>query len=70
MTNDTCVKFSLTPQAYKFVSTHAHEISGWNILYRILHSCDPHLVGINGGGQSDLATLMFKIVEQLEVFIA
>ena len=24
MTNDTCVKFSIAPQAYKVVSTHDH----------------------------------------------
>ena len=24
MTNDTCVKFSMAPQAYKVVSTHTH----------------------------------------------
>ena len=28
ITNDTCVKSSMAPQAYKVVSTHAHEISG------------------------------------------
>ena len=38
ITNDTCVKSSMAPQAYKFVSTHAHEVSGWTILYRLLHS--------------------------------
>ena len=37
MTNDTSVKSSMAPQAYKVVSTHAHEISGWTILSRLLH---------------------------------
>ena len=37
MTNDTCVKFSMAPQAYKVVRTHAHEMSGWTILSRLLH---------------------------------
>ena len=32
MTNDTSVKSSMTPQAYKVVSTHYHEISLWAIL--------------------------------------
>ena len=68
MTNDTCVKPSMTPKAYKVVSTHAHEISGWTILSRLLHSRGPHLGGINGDVQSDLATLAFKNGEQLEDF--
>ena len=34
MTNDTCVKSSMAPQAYKIVSTHAHEI----ILNIAIHS--------------------------------
>ena len=32
MTNATCVKSSMAPQAYKVVSTHSHEISVWTIL--------------------------------------
>ena len=47
-------------QAYKVVSTHDHEISGWTILSRILHSHAPHLGGTNGDVLSDLATLAFK----------
>ena len=39
MTNDTFVKSSMAPQSYKDVSTHAREISGWTILFRLLHSC-------------------------------
>ena len=68
MTNDTCVKSSLAPQAYKVVSTHAHEISGFTILSRLLHSRAPRIGGINGNVQSDLATQPFKNGEQLEVF--
>ena len=37
MTNDNRVKYSMGPQAYKVVNTHAHEISGWKILSRIIH---------------------------------
>ena len=66
MTNETCVKSSMEPQAYKVVSTHAHEISGWTILSRIFHSYTPHHLVMNGGVQSDLATLTFKNGEQLE----
>ena len=68
MTNDTCVKSSMAPQAYKVFSTHAHEISGWTILSRLLHSRAPHLGGMNGDVQSDLATLAFRNGEQLEDF--
>ena len=55
-------------QAYKIVSTYAHEISGWTILYRLLNSRAPQLEGINGGVQSDIATLAFRNGEQLEDF--
>ena len=50
--NDTCVKYYMAPQAYKVVNTHAHEISGWKILSRLLHMHDHHLRGINGDVQS------------------
>ena len=40
----------------------------WNILSRLLHSRAPHLGGINGDVQSDLATLDFNNGEQLEDF--
>ena len=68
MTNDTFVKSSMAPQAYKIVSTHAHETSGWIILFRLLNSRAPHLGGMNGKIQSDLATLAFRNGEQLEYF--
>ena len=68
MKNDTCVKSSMEPQAYKVVSTNAHEISGWNILSRLLHSRTPHLGVMNGDVQSDIATLAFKNGEKIEDF--
>ena len=68
MTNDTCVKSSMTYQAYKVVITRAHEISGWEILSILIHSCAPHIGGINGDVMYDLATLVFKNGEQLEYF--
>ena len=58
----------MEPQAYKVVSTHSHEILGCTILSRLLHSCAPHIGGMNGDVQSDLATLAFKNVEQLVDF--
>ena len=58
----------MAPQAYKIVSTHAHETSGWTILSRLINSRDPHLGGMNGNVQSDLATLAFRNGEQLEDF--
>ena len=56
----------MAPQAYKVVSTHAHEISGYNILSRLLHSRASYLGVMNGDVQSDLAILVFKNGEQLE----
>ena len=58
----------MAPQDYKVVSTHAHDISGWNILSRLIHSCDPHLGGMNDDVKSDLATQTFNNGEQLEYF--
>ena len=58
----------MVPRAYKVVSTHSHEISGWTILSRLLHSHAPHLVGMNGDVQSDIAILAFRNGEQLEDF--
>ena len=60
MTNDTWVKSSVAPQTYKFVSNHAHEISGCKCLSRIPHYCAPHLGVMNGDVQSDLATMVFN----------
>ena len=68
LTNDTYVKSSMAPQAYKAVKTHGHEISIWRIISRPLHPHTPHLEGMNGDVQSDLATLTFKNVEKLEDF--
>ena len=68
MTNDTCVKSSMAPQIYKVVSTHAHEISGWAIISRLLHSLDPNIGGMNGDIQYNIFTLVFNNGEQLEDF--
>ena len=58
----------MAPHAYKVVNNHAHKISAWKFLYRIIRTRSPNLVGINGEVHSDLATLVFKNVEQLENF--
>ena len=55
-------------KAYKDVNNHSHEISGRIILSRHLYARTTHLVGMNGVVKSDLATLAFKIGEQLEDF--
>ena len=68
MANDTFLKSSVEPQAYKVVITHAYEISGWKIISTLIHSRAPHLGGMNGDFQSDLATLAFNNGEQLEKF--
>ena len=56
------------PQAYKVVSTHDHEISGWKIIYRLIHSRAPRIGGMNGDIQYDIANLVFKNKERLEYF--
>ena len=58
----------MTHQAYKVVSTHSREISGWTIVSRLIHSRDPHHGGINGDFRSDLATLAFNNGKKLEDF--
>ena len=68
MTNDTCVKYSMSPHAYKVVSIHAHKILVWNILSILICLHAPHIVGMNGYVQSELSTLAFKNGEQLEDF--
>ena len=68
LTNYICVKSSMAPQAYKVLNTHAHEISEWKILSRILDVRTPHLGGMHGGVQYDPSTLEFKNREQLEDF--
>ena len=57
ITNDICVKYSMAPQAYKVINTHANEFSGWKILYILLHYLSPHTGGINGGVMSCLSTM-------------
>ena len=68
MTNDTCVKSSIPTQSYKVISTRAMKSQERTILYLILHSRATNLGGTNGDVQSDLATLAFKKIEQLEDF--
>ena len=49
----------MLPQAYKIVNTHAHEISGWKIISRLLHMQAPNIGVMNGDVKSDLSTLEF-----------
>ena len=71
MNNDTCVKSSMAPQAYKFVSTHAHEISGWTILSRLLYSRAPHLGGINVRNGEQLEDFHSRIIRlQQEIMLS
>ena len=65
---ETCVKSSMAPKDSKIFSTHAHEILGWSIISKLIHSRATHLGVMNGYVQSDLATLTFKKGEQLEGF--
>ena len=68
MTNDTFIKYSMVPQAYKVVRTHAHEISRCTVLSRLIYSLSSHIVWMNGDVWSDLANLAFKNREQIEYF--
>ena len=68
LNNDTCIKSSMAHQAYKVVKNHAHEISVWTTLSRIIHARATNIGGMDGYDQSDLSTLAFKNVEQLEYF--
>ena len=47
----------MDPQTYRVVNEQANEISGWNILSRIMHARAPNIVGTNGDVQSDFTTL-------------
>ena len=58
----------MATQDYKGVNNHANEISGCTIISRLLYARAPHIGGMNGDIQSDLATLVFKNGEQLEDF--
>ena len=53
-------KAPMPPQAYKAVNTHANEISGSNILCRLLHAHTPNIGGMSSDVKSDLATLELK----------
>ena len=48
ISNDTCLKLSISTQAYKVVSAHAHKISEWKNTSRLIDSRAPHLGGMNG----------------------
>ena len=59
----------MEPQVYKFLNTHAHEISVWKILSIIIHALAHNIGGMNVDVQSDLSTPPFEKGEQLEYFI-
>ena len=58
----------LDTQCYKVVTPHAHEMSGWKKLSRLIHSRSPQIEGMNGDAKSDLSILVLKNGEQLENF--
>ena len=68
MTNYTYVKYSMAPQTYRVVSTHANGISVRTIISRLIHSHAPHPGGMNGDLQYDLSTLALKNGENIEYF--
>ena len=38
----------MNPQEYKVITTHAHQVSEYIILYIIIHEKSPHIGEING----------------------
>ena len=58
----------MAPRYYKVVSANAHEISGWKIPSRLIHSRAPNIGGMNGDDQSKLSTLAFNNAEHLKEF--
>ena len=68
MNNYTCIKYSISTQVYKVLNTHAHEISGFTILSRLIHQRTPNIGGMNGDVQYDVSNLEFNNWEQLEYF--
>ena len=60
LTNGKCVKYTMKTNAYKIVNNYAHEISGWNILSKLLHVRAPNIGGMNGDVHSELLTLAFN----------
>ena len=60
LTNETLIKYSIVPQAYKVITNHVNEFSVWIILSRLLHTREPHNGGITDDVQTDLVTLDLK----------
>ena len=55
----------MAPQAHMVVNTHDYEISGWKIIFRLIHSRDPNIGGMNSDVQYELSNLAFNNGEQL-----
>ena len=55
--NISQIKSSMAPQAYSIITNHDHEVSGWIILYIIIHKRETFIGETNGDVQYDLATL-------------
>ena len=70
MTNDTCVKSSMATKSYKAVRTNDHEISGYNIFSRLLHSRGTHLGGTDGDVRSIYPFWRSRTENKLKNFIA
>ena len=58
----------MSPQAYKVVRNHYHEITGWTIISRLINLQAPQIVVNNGSIQSNLSTLEFKNGKKPEDF--
>ena len=67
-TNGNYINTSLAPETYEVVTTYSHKLFGWKLLPNVLHTCNPHIGGYNGGVHIDLVTMAFKINNTLKNF--
>ena len=58
----------MATQAYKFVNTHTHEISGRKFLSRLIHARTHNTGDMNGDFQYELSTLALNNGEKLGNF--
>ena len=67
-TNETCIKNPLYTELYKVGTIYSHESSGYVMISRILHTCDPNLVSDNGDLHTYISTLDLKNENLLKTF--
>lgn len=68
LTNEMCIKASLSLVAHHKITTVSAVGSGWITLHLLLLAYSPHLGGTNGNIQMDLSNLHFKEAKTLNAF--